>query len=192
MENEINVDVETYNISLLNISNPMKRNHGYGSQLTYNGSKFTIQSPLCIVSVIDTKQDNTLCVYFKLSQNFSHFQFFCSVHEINVRYLTRLFTNPNYTDILTTTDGTEESIRKVYDQTVKKVNTTEMYMELKLKKSTTFFNSKKEEISGLEIEPGDRVICLIKTNGLVFDEKSANQTWVCDECLIYKKGKEYI
>jgi hypothetical protein len=191
MGDEIDVDVETYNMSLLNISNPIKRNNGYGSQLTYNGNKFIIQTPLCIVSTVDVKNDNFISLRFKLAQNFSHFQFFCSVHELNIRYLTRLYTNPNYNDILTSTDGSEESIREVYDQAVKKVNNTEMYMELKLKKSTLFYNNKKDEMSGLEIEPGDRVVCLIKTNGLVFDEKSANQAWICEECLLYKKGTEY-
>lgn len=173
------IDIKTFNISSLCILNPVARNNGYGSKLIYDGYDFKFQLPLCIVSNLD---ENHLLVKFELSENFDYFQFFCSVNELIIKYLIRYSTNPTYS-ILKNTDGNQDDVRAAFKSTIFKIDTTNILIKLKVLKSTLYFDKTKREISGLEIKPGDKVVCMISPNPIVSDDISASQVWTCTQCL---------
>lgn len=180
------VKIKDFNISSIGFSNPMKRNNGYGCKLIYDGNDFRFQLPLAIVNDVDLDGDKpTITVNFKLSDNFDYFQFFCIINELVVKHLGRYATNPNY-DILKDTDGSQEEIRDVFYTNINKVDGTDIKCVLKVNKSSLYFDNKKSEISGYEIKPGDKVVCMVKTNGLVVDNKSSGLHWICTQCLKWK------
>lgn len=176
------IKISDFNISSFAIGIPMKRpKGGYGSQLKYNGNEIIIQTPICLIDYIDKE---TMGITFKLADNFEYFQFFCSIHELIIKYLMRYNNNEDY-DILTNISGNEE-IRKNFNSYVKKINDTEMNINMKIRKNTLFFTKNKQEISGLEFKRGDYVVCLIKPNQLSMDSISANHSWDCVQCLKWK------
>ncbi len=181
------VDIKNFNISSLSLTNPLQRSNGYGFKLIYDGSDFRFQLPLCVVLDVNIKGDKSfIYVSFKFSDNFDYFQFFCIVYEMIIKHLCRYSTKQDY-DILKNTDGSPEEIRESFKTTAKKINSRDMGVSMKIQKNTLFFDKTKREISGLEIKPGDTVVCMIKTNGVSVDETTAGQTWVCTQCLKWNK-----
>lgn len=179
------IDVKNYNIGLLNVKNPTYRKNGYNSKILYNGKDFKIQTPLCVVKDISTKSDKPfILVSFKIATNFNFFQFFSNIHEICIEHLLKYSKNPNF-DILKNVSD-EEAIRKAFKATVEKQNDAEMTIRIKLNKNTLFFNKEQNEISGLEIQKEDKIVCILKTNGIVSDINTASQVWVCTQCLKFK------
>jgi hypothetical protein len=181
------IDVKTYNISLINIESPKERNlSNYNSKILYNNNNFNIQSPLCTVIDIDTKSESKyIHMKFNLSSNFNHFQFFSNINELSIEYLKKISKNHKY-NILTNKNKTEESIRESFIPTTNKLSDSEMIIKVKLNKSTTYFDKEKTEISGLEIKKNDKVVCILKTNGILVDQNTASLTWICQECLKFK------
>lgn len=179
------LDVKNYNISLLNIHNPVRRKTGYNSKIMYSGKDFKVQTPLCVVKDINLKSDKPFIqLSFKIASNFSYLQFFSNVHELCIENLTKNSTNPSY-DILKNVNG-EEEVRKAFQATVEKTNDVEMTIRMKINKSTLYFDKDRKVISGLEIQKGDKIVCIVKTNGLVADNNTATQVWVCLQCLKFK------
>lgn len=169
------LDIKNYNISKIKILNPIKRSNGYCSKILYNSKEFKIQTPLCTVREIDIKSEKPyIKISFKISKNFNHFQFFSNVHELCIE------------NLITNTKNDEESVREKFIKNFEKENDSEIVMKLKLNKSTLFFDKNKTEISGLEIKKNDHIICSIKTNGILYDEKSSTQMWNCIQCLKFK------
>lgn len=180
------INVPEFNISSFAIGIPKKRhNDGYGSVLSYNGDDIIIQTPICRVEYIDTKEENQLCLSFKLSDNFEYFQFFCSLHELIIKHLCRYAENQQY-DILINTKGEHEDIRKCYISSITKWNDTDMYLKLNILKKTQFFEKTKQQISNLEIQNGDYVVCIIKANQLSMHIDNASNSWDCIQCLRWK------
>lgn len=176
------INIPEFNISSFSIGIPNKRNpNGYGSVIKYDGQDTIVQTPICKVEHIDTKDSQNLSLIFKLSKNFEYFQFFCSLHELIIRHLCRYAENNKYL-ILDDTRGDHEEVRKLFSPNIFKSDTN-MYVKLKLNKKTQFFEKNTQEISGLEIKRGDYVICIIKANQISMDDKSANHTWDCIQCL---------
>ena len=170
------LNVKNYNIGNLKLTKPYTRPTGYNSKILYDAKDFKIQSPLCTVKEIDTKgQKPFIKISFKISNNFNHFQFFSNIKEICIEHLLKCITNLS-----------EEEIRKNFISTIEKNSDSEMIIKIKLNKSTLYFNKEKKEIHGLEIKPDDKVILLLKTNGLVWDSVSASQVWICLQCLKFK------
>lgn len=179
------LNVKTYNISLLNVSFPLKRKTGYNSKILYNRSDFKIQTPLCTVKEINTKAEKPfILLSFKLSGNFNYFQFFSNIYELCIENLIKYSKNPEF-DILKNVNG-EDEIREAFKPTVEKVSDAEMQIRVKLNKSTVYFSKEQSEISGLEINVGDKIICIAKTNGVVSDNNTASQVWICLQCLKFK------
>lgn len=179
------LDVKNYNISLLNIHNPIKRKTGYNSKIMYKGKDFKVQTPLCTVKDINLKSDKPfILLSFKIASNFSYLQFFSNIHELCIENLIKNSTNSSY-DILKNVNG-EEEVRKAFQTTVKKNNDVEMTIRMKINKSTLYFDKEQKVISGLEIQKDDKIVCIIKTNGLVADNNTSSQVWVCLQCLKFK------
>lgn len=181
------INVPDFNISSFSIGAPLKRrNKGYGCILNYNGNDIVLQTPLCKIESINLKEENTLSIVFKLSDNFEYFQFFCSLYELIIKNLCRYSINNKY-DILSGCEGDHEKIRKVFKSHVSKINDTDMIINLKVKNNTLFFDSNKQSISGLELNVGDYVVCIIGSNQVSMDEDGSVHTWDCKQCLRWKK-----
>lgn len=177
--------VPDFNISSFVINPPSKRPKGdYGSVLNYDNNDIIIQTPVCCVNNVDIKEDS-MNIKFKLSDNFEYFQFFSILHELIIKHLIRYYGNDNY-NILSESSGDPDDIRKRFIPYIRKMNDTEMLISLKLLKKTEYFDRNKREISGLEIKPGDYVVCIIKSNQLSIDSISATHTWNCLQCLVWK------
>lgn len=177
------IKVSDFNISSISIGIPIKRhNNGYGSIINYNGQDIIIQTPLCKVEFIDTKEENIMVISFKLSNNFEHFQLFCSIHELIIKHLCRYSESENY-EILTDTGSNHEQVRTKFVSYVTNCQRTTMQIKLKLLNKTSYFAKNTQLISGLEIKPGDTVVCIIKANQISMDSESATHTWDCLECL---------
>ena len=80
----------------------------------------------------------------------------------------------------------EENIREAFIPTTKKISDAEMSIKIKLNKSTKFFDKQQTEISGLEFKPGDKIVCILKTHGVVSDQNTSTQVWIGVQCLKFK------
>lgn len=170
------LNVKDYAIGNLKLTKPYSRPNGYNSKILYNGKDFKVQSPLCTIKEIDIKnQKPFIKVSFKISNNFNHFQFFCNIKEICIEHLGKYITQ-----------SSEDEIREKFISTIEKNKESEIIIKIKLNKSTIFFDKEKKEIHGLELKQGDKVILLLKTNGLLWDDISASQVWICLQCLKFK------
>lgn len=168
------IDVKNYNIGFLNISRSTQRPDGCNSKILYNNKDFKVQTPLCIVKEIDLKCDKPFIkVSFKISSNFNYFQFFSNINELCIEKLTK------------TWDLDEDEVRHKFLPTTEKNKDSEMIIKIKVNKSTIYFNNKKQEIHGLEIKKEDKIVCMLKTNGLISDSDSASQVWIALQCLKY-------
>jgi hypothetical protein len=183
------INVPEFNISSFSIGTPMERHQGgYGSVVKYNGEDIILQTPLCKVEFVDYKEDK-LSIIFKLSDNFEYFQFFCSLHELIVKNLCRYAGSDKY-KILSSCLGEHENIRKKFTSYVIKMNDTDMIINLKLRKSSKFFERTKQSISGLEVKRGDYVVCMIKANQISMDEETSTHTWDCIQCLRWRMNSK--
>lgn len=190
--------VKDFNISSINIGFPIKRKSGYGIEIKYDTSNIVIQTPICKVEKIVMKESIEengtiikphMIVSFKLADNFEYFQFFCSVHELMIKFLCRCSENPNY-EILSKCSGNHEEIRKNFVAYARKFDDKEMSLKMILHKNTNFFQKNTNSISGLEVKEGDYVICIINANQISVDEDSATHTWDCKQCLVWKHSNE--
>ena len=187
--------VKDFNISSINIGFPIKRTNGYGIEIKYKSSNIVIQTPICKVEEIhfkETVDEETnvvtkpyMIVSFKLADNFEYFQFFCSVHELIIKFLCRCSENENY-EILSETQGDHEEIRKRFVAYAKKYDDKEMSIKLNIYKNTSYFQKNTNSISGLEVKRGDYVVCIINANQISVDDESATHTWDCKQCLVWK------
>jgi len=180
VEDFTKINVKTYNVSLLTIGQTIKRPSGWANKILYNNKNFSIQTPLCEVLEVNTKNQPHIHLKFKLSKNFCHFQFFSNIEEIIINKIISSDT------ILKNIEKKEKNARESFIRTVEKISDSEMTLRIKLTASTEYFDKQKEQISGLEIKKGDNVVCLIKTQGIVSDDNTASQLWLCQQCLKYK------
>lgn len=180
------LDIKTYNISMLTINPPVEKKGGYYiSDILYNKLNFKFQSPLFKIVKIDLKADKPyMLAKFKLANNFEYYQFFSGIFELCIEHLMKFYGHPRMS-ILKNTDGTEDDVRKNFKTNTDKISDAEMCFKIKLNKQTLFFDSKKQEISGLELKQGDKIVCILKTKGLVSDNNTASQMWTASQVLRY-------
>lgn len=182
------LDVKTYNLSLFNITPPVQTTAGYFSKILYNNSDFKIQTPLCTVTEVNFKTDKPyMILVFSISTNFNYFQFFSNIYELSIDYLHKYMTKRK---LLENVVNTDENIRKAFIKTVVKQGDTDIQIKIKVNKSTLYFDKKQSEISELEIEAGDKVVCILKTQGISSDKNTSTQAWTGIQCLKFKSYKE--
>lgn len=190
-DNFVKIDVKTYNLSLFTITNPVKTTAGYFSKILYNNCDFKLQTPLCTVTEVNTKIDKPyMFIKFMISVNFNHFQFFSNIYEISIDYLSKYMTLNTKIRLLENVANVDEKIREAFVKTANKQSNSEMMIKVKLNKSTMYFDKNKSEISGLEIEAGDKVVCILKTQGISSDKNTSTQAWTGIQCLKFKSYKE--
>ena len=188
MSEEVIVDTDKFTLSSIKISNPVKTGIGYFGKMTYDDKPIHIQTPLCTVIGTDNiKGKGHMTIHFSTSDNFSFLQFLYSAYEIGIHYITGLLHISDALDVLKGCDGSESSVRAVYDCPVHVNSNKFNTLRVKTNKSTVFRDINYNEIHASSIDVDDKVVCILKTNGLVFDEKSVNQAWTCEQCLLYKK-----
>lgn len=177
------IKVSDFSISSFSVGIPNKRhNNGYGSVILYEGKDIYIQTPVCKVENIG---EDTICISFKLADNFEHFQFFCSLYELVLRHLFRYHSNEKY-DILSESDGSQEDMRKRFYSYVYKYNDTDMIIKMKILKKSRYFDRNKNEVTLKTVTKDNLVVCIIKSNQLSMDSKSASHSWDCVQCLIWE------
>lgn len=182
------IDVKTYNLSFFNVSSPVQTSCGHFSKILYNNADFNIQTPLCKVIEINVKTPKPyMIIAFGIASNFNHFQFFSNIYELSIEYLQKYIARHK---LLENIVNTEENIRKAFVRTVTKQGDTEMHIRVKLNKSTLYFDKHQSEISELEIEVGDKVVCILKTQGISSDKNTSTQAWTGVQCLKFKSYKE--
>jgi len=184
MDVETKLDVKMYNISLLTITPPKKTNGGYNLKILYNNKNFNIQSPLCKIVDINynskVSKNNYIILSFIIGKNFNHFQFFGVLEHQIVEEMGKYFKNSKY-DILNETGS--ENLEDVVNININRIKEIQMTVKVKILSDVLFFNKEKTEISGKELEIGDKVVLILKTNGIFCDSKSASLAWKTSQIL---------
>ena len=182
------LDVDKYNISLLTIGSPVSINNGYNLKILYNMKEFVIQTPLCKVLEVDMKAKKPyINIAFPLSKNFAYFQFFGGLNQDIMDALETYSKREDY-DILKKMKIDPESesdnpLEDNFDSSSERTNDSTMVIKIKLKKETMYFNKDKNEMSGLEIKEGDKVIGLLQNKGVFVDQYNANFRWTASQML---------
>ena len=120
-----------------------------------------------------------LLVSFPIGDNFAHFKFFGSLNNFIYEYIKKFMVRNK---IMESKDVSSKYNSGCYELSKADSDLTNYMIELKLDKSTKYYNKNKETIR-FSIKENDSIVFLFYTKGVFLDRFAINYRWTAKQVL---------